>query len=424
MTAFQQHTFKQTITKCGDFFSWWLPGSPKDGELHLPSEVAKGEMPIASVHRRSPDGKYREGGAWLMEKNHARWWGQSAQVYRLGAGLAYSGIFHVANTTPFGLLPTKSVEDTWQEAYDYGAQAWSAMKADKPNFSAVTSLLELRELPKLYKQLISDRLRDLRREQARRGARNRYWYSYAGEHYLMVQFGLVPLIRDCTKFLELFNQRKKRFDQLLRDEARPVRRHRILDSKDESDDEIGTTFDRPNMYGSPDIWPYLVSSCYGKGVHTTTSLKKTRKVWVKGASRYWLPPGPRDAAWTRKIQRRIFGGRLTASQIYNAIPWSWFIDYFTDLGYFMEAASEGVADKTVIDYAYIMVEDYSETHAICTQSICASSAGASQTVQAFRDNEHSRKARVHASPFGWGLTDGDLSVYQIAILGALGASKL
>jgi hypothetical protein len=154
-------------------------------------------------------------------------------------------------------------------------------------------------------------------------------------------------------------------------------------------------------------------------------LKIDKKTWGVGKFRYLLPPGPRNVAWTRKMVRRIMGARVTPDMVYQIMPWSWLADYFTGLGDFIKAVSPGVADRLICDYAYLMTTEVREATTECSQTFYANKKGdQAHTVRASCTIRDTLKMRRVASPFGWGLKDSDLSAHQVAILGALGLSRM
>jgi hypothetical protein len=120
---------------------------------------------------------------------------------------------------------------------------------------------------------------------------------------------------------------------------------------------------------------------------------------------------------------RIYGLYPSPSVIYNAIPWSWLIDWFSNAGDCIENAEAGVANRLAADYFYVMNE-YIITRV------------RGLTVQLFDRNQQvyqahgtatatsSFKIRGAGDPFGWGTNPNGLNESQLAILGALGLSRL
>jgi hypothetical protein len=115
---------------------------------------------------------------------------------------------------------------------------------------------------------------------------------------------------------------------------------------------------------------------------------------------------------------------MGASTAYNLIPWSWLVDYFTNLGDFVEACDpELISDRLVFEYAFIMdhktvTEDDTEYQTVYT------SPSTTSRVYSRCVRTQVTKTRLPASLFGWGITDKDLSLKQSSILGALGLSRL
>lgn len=117
------------------------------------------------------------------------------------------------------------------------------------------------------------------------------------------------------------------------------------------------------------------------------------------------------------------GLRVTPTDVYNAMPWSWLADYFTGLGDFVEAVSGGVEDRLAADYFYIMETQKWTTVTNATQGICVSPDSTGEA-RGTRIDSWSLKTRIEGSPFGFGIKEIDLSPMQWSILGALGLSRL
>ncbi len=409
--------------KIGDYHSWWLEDTPKDAEAWFPTYQRFGQNFSAS-HKRDRDGKYRDGSAWLLNKLSVKYGGEPVKIYR-GEQLAYEGCFvssiygpSTGNTTRgTPQFPDSTSEDALSRANSYGAQAYAALKPDTPDFSAAVSLAELRELPGQLQDAFKGFMRLYNRLPGK--------WSDAGKMHLATEFGWVPLISDIGNFSEAFIGRTKRFEQMLRDEGRPVRRRRNLsktgsDSKDASLQwswaDWGT--------GNGDLSPVLVYQCYGDGRGGEEVAYQNTKVWCAGKSRYYLPPGPRNDVWTRKLHRRILGLQADPATLYNLIPWSWLVDYFTGLGHFMDAISPGVADCVVFDYAFVMHHQTSGHRFNSWQNMNTTKGHGTTKVTGWCEEVHERKARQPASPFGWGIDEGDLTPRQASILVALGLSRL
>jgi hypothetical protein len=124
------------------------------------------------------------------------------------------------------------------------------------------------------------------------------------------------------------------------------------------------------------------------------------------------------------MERRILGLQLSPSAVYNVIPWTWLEGYFSTLGNMFDAISDNIADRVWFDYAYIMREKELTIESIGTQGVYQSKNGAGSAITARRLKVEVLKCRLGASPFGFGLTEGDLSPGQAGILAALGGTMM
>jgi len=404
----------------GSTYRWYSDGS-RDGIVTGPTIYKSGEN-FSTGHRRDSSGHYVGSSDWLMYKFEAKWWSEHFEMYRHNyqqypayIGLVNSGGFSWA-------FPPISIEEIRLENFNRVAEAFAAIRPSQPDFSAVSNLYELKDLFHDIKSNVYDAYLKSRKGMRRKNGRP--IGNVQAEWQLALNFGWEPLFKDVQNFFQSFNNRKKRFDQLLRDEGKSVKRARNLPgsfNKDKHDTLTDTEF-----HGSPwnpYVGPILETQCYAHidSARTIRTAGNSKRVWVVGRSRYLLPDGPRDEAWKANIMRRIMGSRLTPTQIWQMIPWSWCSDYFSGLGQFLKAVSPGVEDQIVIDGGWIMTSeeywDRREYVQFYYNSLNRGVAGSSHC-----EIRRTSKARTGASPFGWGLdTPSD---HQVQILGILGFSKL
>jgi hypothetical protein len=369
------------------------------------------------LRHRKYRGKYITGGPWNLEKVQVTCSGDSHKTYRWNEGLAYEGVYQLLNTTfwtGFDFSGRVTFSNAQQENDELGAEAWAKMKPAQPDFTAARELYELREIPQQLKEVVGAFRKKVRDTKPAT--------SWASEWWLSLFFGWAPIFKSVVSFCETFRERKKLFDQLLRDEGQWKYRSRKLSNHDQNWLESDVR-DFPTLIGHPNMYPKHVDQCYWPGAGQAHFASFERRSWCVGKFKYFLPSGPRDRNWEKRLYRRIFGLRLTPSQVYAVIPWSWFADYFTDLRYFMEAVSGGVEERLICDYAYVMTHykwkaDYTEYQMM---------VGANNSVD--KVSSHSLwtreyKLRSKATVLGFGLKEGDLSPFQASIIGALGLSKL
>lgn len=251
----------------------------------------------------------------------------------------------------------------------------------------------------------------------------------SGEFHLAVQFGWVPVLKSVQNFVLAQSKGQKRLDQLIRDEGRSIRRRAELTPPYAhtvyTEDYTAETSFSP--YGfSPSLSYWEWSGDGTKKAFGTKRWELKSRVWAVGRFRYLLPPGPRNVTWTRTMRRRLMGSRVTPSTVYNLMPWSWLVDYFTDLGEFVEAVSPGVADRLIADYCYVMQEIVDESTHIQNAWVTPNidSEFPSELISATSKSRYVSKIRVSGTPFGFGVKQSDLSLHQLGILGALGLSRI
>lgn len=164
---------------------------------------------------------------------------------------------------------------------------------------------ELRELPELIK-FAGDTL-------LKKGA----------SAYLSYQFGWKPLLSDLRKSLDFASQFNKRAKEI----------KRILEKG-------GVTYTvklgRDNSIKS-DRW--VMSSLGADTIRADVMRFTSREVW--GSVR-WSPdptraPPTTDEAIMNLARRAVLGLTIDASTLWNAMPWSWLIDWYSNMGDFFEA---------------------------------------------------------------------------------------
>jgi hypothetical protein len=440
---------------CGVHYDW-VTGSPTYGAAvstrYYTPFVMNGSMPV-NQRNRFRNGHPVTGGDWVMYKyEQTRGATSKMAVYRQSGGLAYDGMFyldaHPAGsflTPPSGWSTTSLV---WSALSSRGAEAWNRMRPDQPDFSAFQEVGEMREALTGKREAVKslrDRVKAVAQSPGSKGKlpdkrttldrvrgtplapssvkELRALTKRGSQFNLAVTFGWFPLMRSIQSAIEAHKGFDKRLSQLIKDNERPVRRTtKLKDAENQTSAVQQWSQQYTNGYGAL-LVPSLVTQCYGGKAHREVISRVESRTWAVGQFRYILPPGPRNAAWSRKMYGRIMGARITPAGLYELMPWSWFIDYFVDLGQFMKAISPGVADNLICDYAYLMKETTWDALTTATVGVL-DSRNSVQYGTATYHTRYTRKMRVRATPFGFGITEGSLSPKQKAISGSLGISKL
>jgi len=322
-----------------------------------------------------------------------------AKVARFG--YQPSGTFHsYYDGALVGPTPPTPLAVSEPDLSGYGNEAYNRMKPTKPSFQALNAIYELREVPEMLRQ---------------RFLKN--GLNAIGDYYLALQFGWKPLLSDIVKTVKTQINMQKRLKQLLRDNGKPVRRAIQLNETNNL-----TSDTTASSYGGG-LKPTFVTQYYPKiGVIRTTD-RAINRVWASAEFRYWLPGGPRDINWTTAMMARIFGFQPSPAVIWNALPWTWMSDWFFNVGNILENMDSGVANRLAADWFYVMCHD-ERRREIESVGYFYDTAGKTITLSGTSSNTQFRKTRVKGDPFGFFTPENTLSGTQLAIMGALGISRL
>jgi len=412
-----------TYIKTGTSWDWiWSGGARAEAEHYNFVHRRWGEN--RSFNHPRINGKYFTGGPWMMWKYEETIDGDNITMYRLGSSRAFTGIL-TPNMSLIPSFPAVTMERLHLDMFNLGAKAYAALKPAKPNVEGLSFFVGLKDYVPKLKATLQEIRRKSRKEIRRIQKKNPKFGGFAAELYVAYYFDYKPFMMDLRRFTEAFINGKKNFDQLLRDEGKGIRRSVTLEG--ENLQKNNDSFVMETNFGgwNPYVGPIQVTQCYPLGSHGISQFSSghSSRSWAEGKARYLLPPGPRDEQWKKGIAQRMLGLRIMSpSQLYDIIPWSWLMDYFTGLGDFMSAVDNGVADSVWFDYAYVMLEqDYWVKNDFSTVYYSSSSGGVGIAGTHHRISR-TVKMRDYATPFGFGLTSP--TDHQMSILGALGYSSI
>lgn len=282
---------------------------------------------------------------------------------------------------------------------DYGAKAFNRMKPDKPNMNLLNSIYELKDVPGMIRQRFHGQA-----------------LHEVGDYYLALKFGWEALLKDVRDFILTTMNAQKRYEQLLRDEGRPVKRRIRLNAS--------TTTNYENTYVGNRLFPGFVSYFYATGGSYVDVSKTNDEVWASARFRYYLPDGPRNIEWKSKMFAAIFGLKPTPAAVYKAIPWSWLVDWYVNIGDVLSNLDTTLVDRLAADYFYVMRKVETELTQTCSVTYYLAGTLNTTTVTAIGHSQAGHKTRLKGDPFGFATQQNSLSGVQLSILGALGLSKL
>lgn len=300
-----------------------------------------------------------------------------------------------------------------------GSQAYAKLRPQIPKAGLGIMLAEARDLPRMM-QTTSRGFHDLWSSMGGSSSSKSMLPKKTANHFLNAQFGWVPFLGDISSMYDVYNNSGKYLRQLAKDNntwVRRLRTEKIIESE-----QVLSTF--PNLRVNPGPlgtnWLTVFTDATSKLI-----LRTSTQVWYEGAFKYYRPEFDGSQEWSNSklgdLSRltTLLGARINPSLIYRATPWTWLIDWFTNVGDTVQRASDWAADGMVSKYMYLMRRQTREV--VLQQTIHSKSAGVI-TMEWTRNAVV--KHRVPASsPYGFSLSGSDLSPRQLAILGALGISR-
>lgn len=324
-------------------------------------------------------------GEWRVKADYGGW------TFHKFKGTLYPNL--VGGTSPGLVLQP----DSFGDISAYGPTAWKKYLPGRPQAQVATFLGELRDLPRMLHDT-ANFFRNLTR-----GGGN------PGNNYLAVQFGWIPFLKDIREMIKLSQDIERQLEMLRKHNGQwMLRKGGVMQDTNVLDEWEGGWAFQP----APPSNMLEFSDCTHQG-----KLTYGRKVWFSGRFRYYIPLRELNSvAWRGKTIRALFGANVTPEVVWELIPWSWLIDYFTNAGDIFANLSNGAVD-CVAKYAYVMGTTY---HKATQTSHVKFVDYPRESAEVTRIWEY--KSRVHADPFGFG-TSSDLSDKQIAILAALGISR-
>jgi hypothetical protein len=236
--------------------------------------------------------------------------------------------------------------------------------------------------------------------------------ALAGAH-LSVQFGFLPIIADIQAYAKQvrdYENVMKKSKDLSKVEVLKVGYSFPVDTETVTSENNVVTRDwaTGNSVGDP-----------GRAYVTQTRFKKS---WFEGKYHTFFAPAltQRNSEYA-KYADLLLGTELTPEVVWNLAPWSWAVDWFTNVGDIIATTSATIADGLVLHDAFMMSHHRKVTTVVRPGVVLHSTkkipywSGGEETTQVTET-----KKRFRAAPyFGFGSV-GDLTNRQISILAALG----
>jgi hypothetical protein len=334
-----------------------------------------------------------------------------AHYFYGGSQLDQNGWGYTGQVCPDSLNRIGAAPENLMDLTREGTTGWARFKPSKPHAGVSTFIGELKDLPTLP-TLLSLKSRAK-------------FFKSLGHNYLNVEFGWKPFVNDLRKYFNALANSQKILQQLARDNGRPVRRSGQVDTSST------TSESRSVGYFTTPTWP---SYLYGDDPQYKT-IKDTliTTYWFSGQFRYYIPLGKSALDLVHRdliLNSFVFGIEGTPRVIYELIPWSWAVDWVSNLGDIMSNLSDDfLSDGLVADYAYIMgnqkfQRSWSVDGTFKRRTYFGVDVSETVPFTTTLTETQEIKSRGKATPYGFGLDFSSFSPRQLAILAALGFTRL
>lgn len=295
---------------------------------------AYGSVSGSWIHHRYPDGQVDSSGSSEINplttelihdtcgypEPHALYLERHTKGYMVQGGDGASGFSYSGLPRAFDTVPNYPALG---DADSFATLAAARTNPGKPSVRLPVFLFELRELPRL----IRDTGRTLLGKPPGKTVAGK-----AGSAYLGWQFGWKPLIKDLTDLVTFASAVEKRKLALrkMADKGGYRGKYSLNGGKGVSDS---------NYYDIVwSMWPW----CKLRITSTTTVRRWAVCQWEPN-----LPPGilSDDTALTNYARKSVLAlhKQQILSNVWEALPWSWLFDYFTNIGNMLEATDNSVA---------------------------------------------------------------------------------
>jgi hypothetical protein len=242
--------------------------------------------------------------------------------------------------------------------------------------------------------------------------------KHAGDEFLNVEFGWKPIVSDITEIIGAVRKARDVLQQYERDAGKVVRRRMSFPTITSNTTTLIHSATTASM-------PCSRMGQFQNGVTNPLYRQRSlvKKQWFSGSFTYHLPSDYYSRNKLMELGAKadvLFGTRLTPEIVWNAMPWSWAVDWFANLGDVFSNVSDWSSDGLVMRYGYIMEHCFvKDTYVLVGPSGFIPKGVLPRPVGAVFES----KKRLAASPFGFGLLPVNFTDRQKAIITALGLTK-
>lgn len=376
--------------------------------------------PFTSVKSHVPFYDVKGHGSYISDQPHVSVGGTEYYIYNGGFGIPdfFGDDIDISEYLSAGLNRENS--PLFPSLSALGDAAWKRLRPEIEKAGMGVFLAEARDLPKMMRNLS--------------GAFHEKWLALGGQlrpnamqpknvanEFLNVQFGWKPFVSDLQKFYDVYQNSAEYMRQLRRDNnqwVKRVRRNKIIESE--------TIIPCVQPFRVQPANDYRIDRIFTTSGQARLIIRQWTYVWYEGVFKYYRPEfdiggelHQNDVMGNLSRISTILGLRINPSVVYKATPWSWLVDWFTNVGDTIDRAVDQYQDSIVSKYMYLM---HRHIRTVTLQQDLFMRSGGKITLE--WDRKIDIKRRVNAdSPFGFTLSVDGLSPTQIAILASLAATR-
>jgi len=298
---------------------------------------------------------------------------------------------------------------------DWGDKAYARAKPKIEKASLFVFLAELRDLSRMLKTT-SRAFHDIWKLSGGNQASKVMRPKNVADHFLNHQFGWTPFLSDVRRFVDVFQNTARLKSQMTSRNGRWIRRRVTL--KDDS------VYELLNQGLGKPISPSMVPEYFNTPPSWTLSQTVKTKINAVGRFKYYRPEFDANlpdysSVWnSAKRQLDLYGLRISPSNVYRAIPWTWAADWISNLGTHVDYLTDIAMDSVACQYFYVMQHRITERKLNIRLPFYTG-----LKILEYSRIVETKERQVGAGPYGFSLSWDNLTPRQGAIAAALAITR-
>jgi hypothetical protein len=289
----------------------------------------------------------------------------------------------------------------------------------KPQLSLVNSIIELKDFKKLPATII--RLKSM----IKRSTTLRKILGGSADAYLQKEFNIMPLLSDISGFRRALINTSKQVKNLLDLEGKRLTRHyyRGLES----------SYPNVALTPNPNIYTYISPSISVDGVYQVNSLNGTFKAYRKVTCdkarfhgeiqySYYLTQFQRENATILGLADAL-GVNLNPSIIWNAIPWSFVVDWVIGIGRWLDQFKVRNLEPVTVIHRYLWSIEVKRSTEISVETNLGVATLPKPMVRASKHFESAYRRDLYNVGLST-ITSSGFSLKEFTLASALGLSRM